>query len=195
MSAPSAPPIPRFMGWVKPATVTEALERCLEHARVEEKWSYGQWFETGLELHTMIDDETWEDVVTPESHDYVVKEIEGQTCTDVKACSAGIVAIEVLDGEALYHYLRAGEEMDQDALMRDPIARGALEFLAEGFRQEFEAVEDGSVFADSDPISCIVHFNDRGLAGNTLTEHHGRIVRSFEKGLELSRAADATKGE
>jgi hypothetical protein len=167
--------IPQFMRWTKPANVTEALERSLAHAQDEEKWVSGAWFE-----------------VDPESHDRLVKEISKMSCTDVKACSAGIIAIETLDGEALYHYLTHGSELGEDLLANDPIAWGAMKFLATGLRDAFGVTEGDNNLYTTDPVAQVVAINDsRTPTFTDRREHHAKIVKGFERAVELSREADA----
>lgn len=182
--------IPRFKNWTKPANVLEVLERCLDHARIEQKWSSNEWFVTNGAPNIEYEWETnW---VTPESHAEVTKWIEGQTCTDIKACAAGIIAIETLDGAALYAYLKS-EELDEHFLKQDPLAWGAVERVAVAFAEEFaqeEAVHDRPGKYDSDPLGRIIHHNDAGYLQRrnvNLDGHHDRIVRCFERAVELER--------
>jgi hypothetical protein len=182
--------IPRFKNWVKPVSVLEALERSLDHARIEAKWSDGSWFVTDIAVDT-----DWDNNLTADSHAEVTKQIEGMVCTDVQACSAGIVAIETLDGVALYNFLAHSEELDQDILKADPICWGALEVLAEAFGEEFKEEEleadkyaHGSPIKSRDPVGRIIYHNDRSAQ----QEHHGRIVRGFERAVELAKAKEQT---
>jgi hypothetical protein len=181
--------IPQFMRWTKPANVTEALERSLAHAQDEEKWVSGAWFETDLDE---AETDPWSDEVDPESHDRLVKEISKMSCTDVKACSAGIIAIETLDGEALYHYLTHGSELGEDLLANDPIAWGAMKFLATGLRDAFGVTEGDNNLYTTDPVAQVVAINDsRTPTFTDRREHHAKIVKGFERAVELSREADA----
>lgn len=184
--------IPRFKNWVKPVSVLEALERSLDHARIEAKWSDGSWFVVD---HLAVDTD-WNNNLTADSHAEVTKQIEGMVCTDVQACSAGIVAIETLDGAALYNFLAHSEELNQDILKADPICWGALELLAEAFGEEFKEEElEADKYALSwgpiksrDPVSRIIYHNDR----SGQTKHHERIVRGFERAVELAKAKEQT---
>jgi hypothetical protein len=200
--------IPKFKGWTKPETVVEALERSLEHAKIEQKWVSGSWFDTGdLDLPFVNDwHEHWDegegeyvDGPNPAEKEQVDKAFSQLVCTNVTACSAGIVAIETLDGEALYSFLRNGEELDINLLRDDPIAWGALTFVARGFFDEF-GLSSGwtKEMVEKTPIDFIIHNNDtvqplRDADGNDLgygdDKHHTRIVRGFEKALELAKAA------
>jgi hypothetical protein len=184
--------IPKFKGWTKPKTVLEALERSLEHARDEDKWASGNWFEIDFRLIVTEEyDDSVGDIVEkvdPSSMEQFAKQVEASVCTDIKACSAGIVAIETLDGEALFEYLRNGQEMSEDILMADPIAKGAFEFLADGLRREF-GVPSGHDY-HTEAIAQVVSINDRvGYSGWSPEGHHAKIVRGFERAVELAREA------
>jgi hypothetical protein len=194
--------IPQFKGWTKPKTVAEALERSLAHAQIEEKWVSGGWFDTaslGEDIPLDLSDEYGDDV----DEDKVERLSEGvakMTCTNVSACAAGIVAIETLDGEALYEYLRSSEELDTDWLAQDEVFAAAIKFVAKGFIEVFGEEEppyEGAIMPDPDTVGGAVHIviavND-SHPSNELTQfgevkHHTLIVNGFEKALELAKAA------
>lgn len=176
-------PTPRFKGWTKPKSVLEALERSLLHARNETKWTTGTWFDVpALRAYSDEGQSTLEGAA---------KVIEGLACTDVKACAAGIIAIEVLDGEALFNYVANNTDFNDHILKDDPIAWGAVEFLAMAFDEEFsrdeqEQDDDGrKYYRHADALERIISRNDRGYVGNS--EHHQRIVKCFEGAVALAK--------
>jgi hypothetical protein len=182
--------LPKFKGWTKPETVTEVLERSLEHAKLESKWSHGSWFELDdlklpePQIGWSYDDDYDDSDERVENLDEIAERFEGLACTDVKACSAGIIAIETLDGEALYKYMR-DEESTEQLLLADPLARRALEFLADAYVEVFGASPDD---AYASPLHVVIHRNDSGFGD---PEHHAKIVRGFERALEMSKEASA----
>jgi hypothetical protein len=182
--------ITKFKGWTKPASVLEALERSLEHARIEEKWASGAWFNVDI----VLEHDEFGDDVTEASKEEFDKTISGMTCTDVPACSAGIVAIETLDGEALYHYLANSEELDTNWLAEDPIFAGAIKLVARGFEEVFGTLKpayEGQHMPDADSVdgavNIIIARND-SESNSATRSHHARIVASFEKAVELAKA-------
>jgi hypothetical protein len=184
--------IPRFKGWTKPATVLEALERSLAHARMEDKWCSGEWFDTNL--HNFIHVE-YNDRPTPKSLAIIAGQIEGMVCTDVKACAAGIVAIEVLDGEALFSYYNNNEKLSQNLLMGNPIFRGAIEMLAQALTQTFITSEEDdspTIPSQEDPINRVIWLNDGPVDDGSeysADKHHAYIVKGFERAVELAKEA------
>lgn len=174
-------PTPRFKNWTKPKTVLEALERSLLHARNEAKWTTGAWFDVpAINHHPGVD-----------SLENAAKVIEGMACTDVKACAAGIIAIEVLDGEALFNYVANNTDFNDHILKDDPIAWGAVELLATAFDEEFKGDEQeqdddgGGYYRHADALERIISRNDRGYIGNS--KHHQRIVKCFEGAVALAK--------
>jgi hypothetical protein len=192
--------IVKFKGWTKPETVIEALERSLEHAKIEEKWVSGGWFDTASlsdEIPTDLTDDGYGEVdmaVVKEFSEGVAK----MECTNVAACSAGIVAIETLDGEALYEYLRASEELSSEWLAQDEVFAGAIKYVAKGFLEVFGEEEppyEGAIMPDPDTVDGAVHIivscNDSTPRGELTAfgevKHHTLIVNGFEKALAMAK--------
>lgn len=157
-------------GWTKPENATVALERGLDIARDEQKWTRGAWF-TLDRIKTRAKVTPWGEV-----------DCDKLVCTDVTACAGGILVIVCLNGPTLRAYFK-GEVAPGVALASDEVGSAAAGLLRRGLVEVF------GHYAEGRAVDQIVTINDLDYDHGDRAAHHSKIVRGFERAVELSKEA------
>lgn len=126
-------------GWTPPKDAEEALLRGHQFVAKEKRWICGSLFDWDPQR----DPETGLELLSPPS------------CTDVKACSLGILIIVCLDGPALKKYAAKGATATQFLLKADPVGAASLKFLA-------EAMTGYGTISTHAAERDVIEFNDHG---------------------------------
>lgn len=159
-------------GWVKPANPREAILRCIPYIEDPFKWTDGEWFALTPAAERKLRD--------PE----IGPDYSRLTCSDVRACAAGVIIIVCLDGPALRQYYLNGQNLDlEEVILSDPLAKATATLVAEAI---VELGYDNATPPRNPrtmPVSVITSFNDQGRGG----EHREQIAGAFRY---AARAAD-----
>jgi hypothetical protein len=113
-----------------PQNATEALERSLEFASEETRWTKSELF---------------------------TSKASNPTCTDVRACAMGILLIACFDGPAVDRYYEDEDELEFKLAKGNPIYQSATKMLAQAARPN--SVRRNKInFHDA--AHFVEHFND-----------------------------------
>jgi hypothetical protein len=168
--------------WKKPETEVEALEVCLDIARDELTWCSGSLFEPkkGADLS------------------------KGPVCTNVQACAVGIVIMATMDGPEVKKYLDYGGNFhgnEEESIRSNPVATAAVIRLArtvvgnDGYAMTLDkairTVEHENDDSREFEVSYYHNKLDRWIDRYDRKRHHKKIVKLFERALEMARK-DAT---
>lgn len=179
--------------FMPPATVKELLERALVGARDEQRWVSGSWF-------------TVDTSVVKEDPDDLYSKLDwGKlSCTSVSACAMGLLVMYSENGPVIRAWFATEEGVPiSEICAQDPLISEAAVLLATAIRElQFATVPEGGEAGEwlvntahayrRDPsaaVSEIVTFNDM-YSGDDEDDNADRIVRAFERAVELASARD-----